>query len=87
MKKSIVYYVFCFLGALLTACSDEDTPGFPVSIGELSARKIALGSGTDATVEFSVSPKTAVFNYAMMKNTSSSRPFVNFLICLKTRMK
>lgn len=63
MKKSIVCYVFCFLGALLTACSDEDTPDFPVSIGELSTRKIALGSGTDATVEFSVSPQTAVFNY------------------------
>lgn len=38
-------------------------PSIPASISDLSIQKLAMESGSDATIEFSVTPENAVFNY------------------------
>ena len=45
------------------SCSDDDVPSFPASIGDLSTKKLAMGSGLETAIEFSVTPENAVFNY------------------------
>lgn len=63
MKKIYFYYVLCLCTALFAGCSDDDLPNVPASIGELSTQKLAMGSGQNAVIEFSVTPEDALFNY------------------------
>ena len=67
MKKFFSYYLLCVCIALLVACNDEDVPSIPASIDALSVQKLAMGAGLSSTIEFSVTPEDAKFNY----NTSS----------------
>ena len=55
--------MLCVCVALLTACNDEDVPVIPASIGELSVQKLAMGDASSSTIEFSVTPEDAKFNY------------------------
>ena len=49
---------------LLTACKEEDVPSIPVtSIEGLSHQKFIMGDGLNSTIEFSVTPEDARFNY------------------------
>ena len=63
MKKYLFCYVFCLCTALITACSDDDVPSVPASIGDLSTQNLVMGSGLETIIEFSVTPEDAVFNY------------------------
>lgn len=55
--------MLCVCIALLTACNDEDMPSTPASIDNLSTQKLPMGNGLTSTIEFSVTPEDAVFNY------------------------
>ena len=64
MKKFSFYYILCVCVVLLTACKEEDVPSIPVtSIEGLSHQKLIMGDGLNSTIEFSVTPEDARFNY------------------------
>lgn len=64
INRTIIFcYLFCVCTILLTACQEDEMPNFPISIKDLSTQKLPMGHGMDATIEFSVIPEDAVFNY------------------------
>ena len=64
MKKLSFYYILCVCVVLLTACKEEDVPSIPAtSIDGLSHQKLIMGDGLNSTIEFSVTPEDARFNY------------------------
>lgn len=62
MKKYLVYFITAIFA--LTACNDDEII-IPSGIGELSVQKLVMGDGLSTTIEFSVTPKDAKFNYDM----------------------
>ena len=69
MKKCFIFYVLSICMALLNACSDDDVSVSPTSISDLSVQTLIMGEGMESTIEFSVIPDNAGFNY----NVSSSK--------------
>lgn len=62
MKKNSLFYAFFVCLFMLAACKD-DTISFPAGITDLSTQKIELGPRMETTIEFSVIPNNAVFDY------------------------
>ena len=63
MKKCFIFYVLSICMALLNACSDDDVSVSPTSISDLSVQTLIMGEGMESTIEFSVIPDIAGFNY------------------------